>query len=430
MSRFVTEQIGPEPKPAVESFDIDDLSYEMAMESIMDPVVEGYVGKTSNLLKMESVVDAMIKKYGSNNARDMASHVLDDCPEKRELENLLEKEFGFSSAELMIRPVAAVNMITYPKSMLLRDFQCEMPTALTAHGERYYDESHNYCFYCVLYTELFNGVMTAEEIVAFLLHEVGHQFDVCTMSYIGDVLFWMSMFSPIGLLVGYFRQEVGFFVQRIMNAIDSITPYRLLANFGIKAGRFISMALGPLGSTVGALGSIINKIEKAPSEVVKDILTFGFAGEKFADSFVSAYGYGSAWISALDKSDRIMMTTNRGFLIDTWTWAGSAAPVFLYMFMDPHPENQTRCKMILQDMKALANSDLPPNMRKAVKADYERCAKAYEAYLDVDPDHRNAIALRFSRNFKERLGGKIDFRTYLYRLSAVQAGVWRARSRH
>jgi hypothetical protein len=163
-------------------------------------------------------------------------------------------------------------------------------------------------------------------------------------------------------------------------------------------------------------GSIANPISAATDVVV------GMGEEKFADPFVTAYGYGAEHISLMDKLDTYYITRDKNFIFDTWTWAGSIAPTILCLLIDPHPEAQTRARLALDDLNKLRqNPTLPKHMRASVERDYERCKEAYDLFVQVEPNKRDAIALRFSREFKENvLSGKLDLRQYLYTTSAVQ----------
>ena len=188
-----------------------------------------------------------------------------------------------------------------------------------------------------------------------------------------------------------------------------------------------SQVLGPLGGAQLVGRILLNGIQD-PAQKIVGAFT-GFSGEKFADSFATAYGYGAETISLQHKLDTYRIQTNKGFIIDTWSWSGTLAPTILCMLFDCHPEAQSRAKMALEDMRELANSkDLSPQMRKNVKADLERCEKAYKLFLNVSPEEKDAIALRWSRNTKEFIfGGKMDLRSFLYSTSAVQCGMRKRR---
>jgi hypothetical protein len=306
--------------------------------------------------------------------------------------------------------------------MLLRDATSKMPTSLVAHGDRYYDEAHSYDYFMVMTTESFNGQYTGGELTAIMLHEVGHCFDTSLMSYIGDVLYWAACFAQGNILGPFLGHTILKYLTKFLDAILSLTPVAILANVGLSLMKLVSQVMGPFG-TVSYIGQMLAANPPTPTAVI-DIFT-GFSGERFADSFATAYGYGNELMSYIDKSSTQLQQRKSGFLIDTWTWSGTIAPTILNMLIDPHPEAQTRAKLVLDDMERLAKSpDLPKGISSAVKADYARCKKGYDAFLQVEPDQKNSIAQRFSRQFKEAvLGGRCDLRSYLFNVSAVQGGI-------
>lgn len=388
----------------------------------METVTEGYVGKTKELQEIEKLLNQMIKKYTADSIVNASKSELNKCAEKRQIEALLKKEFGFAKAELLIMPQVIADAGTIPASILLRDAAADMPTSLTAHGEKYYDESHNYDFFMMLTTEMFSGTYTGGELTAIILHEVGHNFDVSLMSYIGDVLYWATCISHADIFSPTVGHIIAKYLTKFVNAVLSLTPVSILANTGLTLLKLVAQVSGPFGS-LAYIGMMLK--DKAPSvRTIINIFT-GFSGERFADSFVTAYGYGQELISAIDKIDTQFQQRKKGFFIDTWTWSGTIAPTILNMVIDPHPEAQTRARLVLDDMKKLSeNPDLPKNIKAAVKADYDRCKKGYDAFLQVEPDQRDSIAQRFTRQSKEAiLAGKCDLRSYLFNCSAVQAGV-------
>jgi hypothetical protein len=420
---FVTSnRLNPLPESIPQS-DWERLNEFMAVpQPGMEYVSEGYVGKTKTTKAMEAVIAKMLKKYNVKGVINASRSELDDCPEKHQLESLLKQEFGFHSAEISIVSSVLPGASSYPKSILLRHNCDEMPKGLTAHGERWYDVGHGYDYYMVITTEMFSGDFTPGEIVAFILHEVGHNFDVSTMSYIGDCLYWGICFADGAILAPFIGHILAKYISKFVNFISNLTPVALFSNLAISVAKMLVQIGGPFGG-LSYFGMMVSG--KAPS--VRSIINMfvGFSGERFADSFTTAYGYGPELMSLIDKMDRTLQQTNKGFLVDTWTWSGSIAPTILNMLFDPHPEAQTRARLVLDDMKRLSEYPaLPKNIKTAAKSEYERCKKGYDLFLQVDEDQRNGIALRFSREVKEAIfAGKCDLRTYLFNVSAVQAGV-------
>ena len=402
---------------------LESMNDLVSMESLYDmdtnmvPVSEGYIGKTKNLIEIEHKIDQMIKNYGPRSSVEKSYHDLEDCPEKKDIQDLICREFGFDSASIVIQPVAISNAKTMPRSFLVRDFTNGMPTSLTLHGEKYYDTSHKYDFVMALYTELFDGRFTPGEITALILHEIGHNFDITTMTYVADWVFWGQCLATGNILYALFRNYAAKILWRIENLILRIRPLTILMNIGIDILKILNMVAGPLGIPF-RLASLLKNTVVTP----KDMLS-GIGAEKFADSFANAYGYGAEMITVLDKLDKYLVTTDKGIIADTWTWMGDACATIIMMFLDPHPENQTRARMMLDDMKKLSESkDVPPHVRKKVQNDYKACKKAYDDFLKVEKGDRDGLALRLSRNFKEdALNGKVSFFTYFYNCSAIQS---------
>jgi hypothetical protein len=403
----------------------NDLDFLLENFDKPDILMEGYVGKTKNLVEIEKTFEVMIKKYGSKDFFENARMKLNDCPEKKKIERLLEKEFGFASVDILIRPSALPNAMTLPMGYVLRE-GTGMPKAPTLHGQKWYDTSHTYMALLWMFTEDFNGQFTAGELTAMILHEVGHNFDITISHFLADILFWSFCISHGDILTPIFRQPIFKFVMEIQKFIDSIFPVRVILNTIEMYHKLYSIVAGPFSVFQTILG-IAYRFVTEPISTPLNMLT-GFGQEKFSDSFAVAYGYGPETISMMHKFDTIMMTTNKNAFIDTYTWIGRIAPTILLMLVDPHPECQTRAKLALEDLEKAANDrSIPPKMRAAIKRDYVAAKKTYDAFLQVEPDKQDAIALRLSRKFKEfAFNGKIDIRSYLYSASAMDTSNFRS----
>jgi hypothetical protein len=299
-----------------------------------------------------------------------------------------------------------------------------MPKGLTLHGEKWYDKEHQYDFFCLMFTENFNQ-LTPGELTALLLHEIGHCFDICTLTYFADVINWIACIAtgPISIFTKYFNTTIGRYMYKFIDLLESIRPLSILGQAYLTVNDLLVMIAGPLG-TINYIGRMLAGAIIAPVDTVMKVAV-GVGQEKFADSFATAYGYGPQLISLMDKFDTYYITRDKNFIADTWTWAGSIAPTIIGVLIDPHPDAQTRARIALDDLKKLAeNPMLPKNIRASVKKDYENAKEAYALFCQVEPDTRDAIALRFSRNLKENmLSGKLDFRTYFYTTSAIQEGI-------
>lgn len=395
-----------------------DLDFTLSEENL-EYIIEGYVGKTKECKEIESLFADMKRKYfpdGENTLLRTSFTDLNDSVEKKAIERQLEKLTGFGEVHILIFNDNDVNAMTCPQSLITRSTS-SMPSLPTAHGERYYDASHSYFCYIKLYSGLI-AELTPGEITAFVLHEIGHNFDHTLTAYLFEVIIWGESIvaGPFTMLCNLFRAQISYVNDLIVKLLDYTKIFPLLKNVVQNVNRFIGMALGPLGKStkIGlmALNGYYDPIGTALGGI-------RFQQEAFADSYTTAMGYGPEMISAMDKLDQRDVITHHGVIPEFWTGFGSGALCIMLMLCDPHPEEQTRCKLILEAMEDVAKDPtVPRSMRKQVLDEYKRTQKAYDAFVEADPDHRNAVITRFTRELKDNFfGGKVDFRSWIYNLT-------------
>ena len=402
----------------VESF----MGIEHTIESLI-PVTEGYVGRTKETQIIEDNCAALCKKWKDASIAKVSMADIHNSKEIRNIEAAIEKLTGFRKVDIVVFNKTQVNAYTMPRSMLVRCAENRMPTMPTAHGKRYYDESHQYYCYIALYAQIFVELLP-EEATALILHEVGHNFDHTITFWMFDMYFWaMSLPSaPLGPIMAYLRTEVRAGIDTIVKVLDYIPIVPLAKNYFMETMKIFGMILGPLGAAT-TIANILNAVANNPSGAIMGGLQVH--QETFADSYVTSLGYGDAMIHAINKWDTVNYTTKHGALIEAWTGSGSAAAALMLMFVDPHPEHQSRARKILDDMKNVSeDKNVPPKMRAVIKADYARAKKAYDDFLQVDPDERNAVCTRFARKMKEAcFGGKVDFRVLILSLLNAESAV-------
>lgn len=147
------------------------------------PVTEAYFGKTKNLIEVEKIIGGIIQrmtvplKQGGKRIIDAAK--INKSAENKKIEALLCKEFGFK--EMVLHwdgsPVFNAYTITYGLIKLVDGSQPIMPIR---NGDgTYYDSKHLYICVVNIYAGFIDSKVTAEELVACILHEIGHNF-ACT----------------------------------------------------------------------------------------------------------------------------------------------------------------------------------------------------------------------------------------------------------
>jgi Zn-dependent protease with chaperone function len=388
---------------------------EYSPESL-DYTMEGYVGKTKETERIEKACAAICKEYKDASIAQVSLAKIHDSKEIREIERAIEDLTGFRRVNIIVKNDKVFNAYTMPGSMCVKAITNKMPNMPTAHGKKYYDESHGYYCMIVLHATIF-AELEPDECTAIILHEVGHNFDHTMTNWLFDLYVWAITLpsGPLSALFNIYRTEIQTGIETIVKILDYIPIFPLFANYIGEGLRALDMLLGPLGATT-TIYRLLTYAERNPGTAILGMTRVH--QETFADSYVNSLGYGDPMIRAINKIDTRNYSTKINPAIELWTGAGQAASAILLMFMDPHPENQTRAKNILDDMKrASEDKDMPAHVRKAIKEDYKRQKKAYDDFLKVDPDERNAVITRFARRFKESLfGGRVDFRVVLMNL--------------
>lgn len=406
-----------------------------------------YIGKTKRIKKIEKLVDELMEE---DPVYSRKSHDILDSPKIFKIQKLFEEEFGFKKFYLSLLPsipiatekdngdtkmifVAMNSGTSTPISMIIRDASAAMPSLLF-NKDKFYDYKHNYLCNVVISTDMFDKTkFTAEEIVAVWLHEIGHNFDVSITTQISGLINLCSVvdLAKSGELVQaltlLFKNYVSTAYMKFFHHLFKYLP-SFVSDIGALLGEcYKILASVKIATSLFRLKELIVKVASlTPSELITTHLSFG--AERFADSFVTLYGYGPAFVSYTRKYELYFdlgYRWNLGRPFNNFVWFGSAITSVLYMIIDSHPESQTRCKLILDDYKKLSeNENFPVDIRKAIKKDYDRAKLEYDKYMEIDPADRRSLCSYVSKSFKEQiLDGKVDLRSYIMTCSAIQSGV-------
>ena len=418
-----------------------------------------YEGKTENLRQIEALFGEIMYDVSDIDqsildiykVSKMKMKILNDIRKSEQLKKickLFENEFGFRQVRIFIEPVFAldpasqISGYSLPQSYFVRDLTTGMPSLLNFKG-RYYDDKHQYYLGLTMVSEFLDkSIFTPSEVVAMLLHEIGHNFEVSITSYISEVwsycLFTTALFSDttsttakkmFRLLQDTFGR---LFPDVILAGIDKWT-YLFINNFPMFANIIKSIvditdkALKYVFAG-GGLSKAYDYIQKFPDILEKGIdirragqNLLGFGRERAADSFATIYGYGDSLISLNHKLDERYTIRDKGIILDTLGYIGGAFQTIISIATDSHPENQTRMQMIIDDLKELKDhKGFPPHVRDMIKKDYELSVHAYNRYLEVSKDP-NLIGYieRYGRLVKDVI--KADSRAYLLNTSMIRA---------
>lgn len=437
-------------------------------------VEESYFGKQPEFRKCEALLAVMIEKINGNTSSRkfnpgisaidaaVATYDLDNCKENIELQKLLCKVFGFSELYLRWGHDPNPNAFTTGRSVL-KWIDSDMPKSnLKQSNGKYYDKDHGYICFVEVEQSLIKCGLTPGECMAIILHEIGHNFQcapVCNivplleiyelasaiMDYLHKyhsfltvnigLLQFSGVFDPAtALLIRVaqwlhmeFRTEVYTLVGRIEALICHNIPFlgKLLSitNLIAKIWQTDIFNICPIMIQPFLIIASMTKAGMfAPEEIAIKFAfgQIGYAGEVFADSFATAYGYGPETASAQEKMEtKIFIEPSNSlgrnnpihsineFIFVSWT--------MLLALLDPHPMTQTRIVNQVDKLrKEIDSGNYPPKLKKALHKDLDRTQKIYDNYVNMDPAFQHLFIITAFRKINENLfNGKIDMRNFI-----------------
>lgn len=358
-----------------------------------------FYGKNENLKKAEEILDKMIVIAHSRGTQE------EDFTDNMEyLCEVLRQTFGFysvkiNSSMIMFHPhifadILTTSGCTYCHAALFKYARVVVGKAKTEciqidkkHQSVKFDKKSHYGIRIFIGMELFADYgpelsMTGAEILAILLHEIGHNF------YIGPVkeLTWnaigmMTSADFVSYMVWYFKAyglvEVAFIAEeylpdemqtvfmRVYNSVSQIlTPISSLHTLYRIVENFIKIAF--MGASY-----IIN----IPVRVIKVFMNYD--SEKYSDAFATSYGYGAELSSALNKMRhykvQIVSANNKAQnVIDFVTFICRIPISIINMLLDEHPNNEARLMNDIKYMEEAGKAITNPHLKKEFEVEMKK----------------------------------------------------------
>ena len=390
-------------------------------------VMEGYVGKTPNLVKVEKIFEEIKTEIASVGDDKIAQYKyamqLNLTWDKRFrlVEKLFEKEFGFKKFQLISKSNVVANAFTMISSKFTKVNISKMPELPTKHGKRYYDASQQYLCSVWLYSSLFVD-LTPGEIMAIILHEVGHNFDVVRESWVADCIAHFMLQNRADFEkdqaeeyedgLNYYKWERRRDSETENNNMSKVSIERLREFLNsVKIPRFddlLNLVVYPIA------GPILSVLVAMSGGYWRSV-----ASEFFADSFATAYGYGPDLISSFKKfEDENIYLGKADSFLGTVNYTTRILPGILFFMLDVHPSTQARLKRQITDLEKIVNDpDTPKETKQLAKRDADLCKAIYKEYLNGG----GSWTRQFYRVVQDTLfaSGSFDFRGYLIKLNAL-----------
>lgn len=405
---------------------------------------EVYFGKTPELLAIEKQLSVFRNKH-------MGSYVINpgvnSDPDLIKFDRMMEDYFGFGCFTMKIVNEPVVNGFTYPLDYKFDVSRTSRDLIATKKGFKYKKEYDYSILMCSYSGVMFNDTFIDGEVMAMILHEVGHNFNSALNSKqacMTDLFITLAAISDILLLLkgnikagkelvtntnayrsyvdklGRKWREDGVFYTRIYDTIkDTLSIMRTL---DITFSDFIRVITGGTGTLIlGLLKTLQKGIRMVLNPLSLVFAPTNYRNERVADNFATMYGYGPEETSLMTKlngeeveSPRVIMNAvNRIPVISTLIHLTEFPANLLFSILDEHPTEMARCLDQLELLKReVQKDDLDPKMKKVILSDIKACEQQLAKLTDTrrgikDPylvnKYYNKFLLSINGDFKHIL---------------------------
>lgn len=403
----------------------------------IDTVLEKYIGRKKELIQIEAELEKLIKKINEghfsllnmNFKNAITVKELNECAETQKINSLFKKLFQLKNFELIWSYTPIPNASTPAKSLQILDRNYKA----NREGVHY---NKNLSIFSMVHTGLItHSKMNAGEILAIILHEVGHNFyqsvfqilraispgEMAKHMYEGGVSLFEALFyqlSSIGISDFINAGTILMKVKNLMERGIDFLKLRVLVNTLTETLMVISIFTP---STIKqAVGLLSNRLSLNTSKINPMRIFFLYNVEKHADSFAVDYGYGKQLASALNKLDR--REDNVVYDIPVYNWIMDFDSLLSDIILQPlsgYPSMHDRQTSALKRLKeARKDPNLPSNLKHELDEQIKEFDTYYDNYMDIsnDENKKRIFTWTYRSIINTVFKGNNDIRQLLYRL--------------
>lgn len=419
---------------------------------------EVYLGETKDIKELQDILSRFRSRCFKERSLLKAMNTYDEL---YEFNRKAEDTWGFKAFSLSIAMGIGLNACTIPIS-------CNIDASAKKLKNSYKTSKTNYKyskedgFTCIVFLNhdlLMDPRFTDREILAVILHEVGHNFattfdpassifssiqsTVLVINNITNIIKSVITLNPqlavdaaqnTLLTINKSRKALLKLEEKIKKEysgmwifIDTCTRfYNIMRNLLLVIGKMVSnfelvkILLMPLEVVLNLILAAINAINTV-NPILILINYFKYSDEKAADSFCALYGYGPEQASCLAKltySDEKSKLYKTCPIIPQFFKVLCFIPELIISGADAHPDTCNRMKSELTYLKQESErSDLDPKVKKEIN----KQVKQLEALIDKtilkparekDMSDPQLIKKLYNASIYDALGG--DYREILY----------------
>lgn len=385
------------------------IDYNVILQEHVDFVNEAYFGKTEALKELEEAIGALRENYSFK--KDYTA-----TPEIKRIENAVIKQFNMEYFNLSIIPQNIPNAFTYTIGtrfdVIKTDQLAKYVIADQKKGYRFKDGNGFVIIVAIYGGVLANPNFTDAEIVAIMLHEIGHNFadlisnDIKVSNYEFYEQYWLIVIlrailvlkpTLIGDLI-FARtnnneyQEKKKLKEKPKGNLYSFMQYSTAKIRDIKfnAKVFTKHLVKGIANTIIGPGYIWNN-KKSTDNYNNDEKSIKTAAnrqnEVIADKFAAIYGYGPEQFSALSKLDQTVLPADqviRSLPFGEVIYKNNVMNSLDYFKRDEHPDIIQRCNTMIESLEfELKKKNLDPKMRKIIEKQLKEMQEMKAEYMKI-----------------------------------------------
>lgn len=397
----------------------------------LQAINEVYFGKTKEILAIEKQLDLVRNKYMN---RYLTNVFVNNDQDLLKLNRMIEDYFGFGCFSLNIINEPTINAFTIPIDFRIREGGSgKIKSDLIVDKNSFkFNKSADYTCMVYIYSGvIFNSEFTTGEIMAMILHEIGHNFysainnsgtGVMVDLYISLKAIYdiylifvglisnpsISLTGSIDLLTSTddyykFKEKIKKTLRQnndlIIKLIDIYKWFKSLANTAkLSITNIIDMtSIGLLYPIAGVLNTInLNLLSLL-------FLPMRYKNERTADNFATMYGYGPDHISLHNKMSSLNIKQTSKIknlymkiplLSNLYALNVNIGTIMVTAF-DEHPIGISRCSdQINMLRRELEKSDIDPKMKKAIQEDIKACELNIKDIINISGGLKNKDIIR------------------------------------
>ena len=389
-------------------------------------IQEAYYGKLPEFIKIEELLDIIIKKAKKEGPLKCNPN---KYPEMKKINAILCKVFGFKKSIIYWEVPRTPNAYTYSMTALL--IYTDKSKFITKTDRGFYDNTKTTVLSVYISVGCIEAGLTAQEFLACILHEIGHNFDMS--SYQKFDLMLRGIFNPL-IMYDIHKikkqpeenrkntEKLKLDIHKdIKNENDDIFNNQRRRNRLFKDWMKVMEKVFRESAIINTLMTPYYMVANISGFILMpffNLVTLASKkGELFADSFATAYGYGKDLITALNKlCDTTRYYDPKSHMFRFFNDLSTLQGEIVSALYDCHGTNMERCQECIEKLKwDLKHNDFPPELKQELVNEINTMTSCYKQFMKYDEDEKLMITKTFRKLSNILFHGKLNISKFLKR---------------